>query len=70
MKKSIDLSTLKPRAKKDPAYTSREQVALDNADRIVCRVKLMGEWKEKEFFPEAGQTVRQKLAEEIGRAHV
>ena len=62
-KKSIDLGTLRVKPRKEPGYTSREQIALDNADRVVCRVKIQGEWKEQEFFPAAGQTVRQKLAE-------
>lgn len=61
MKKSIDLNTLKNRyVPKEPVYTSREQLALDNADRVVMRVFIAGEWKEKEVMA-APHTVRQCL---------
>lgn len=62
MKKSIDLNTLKRRyVRKEPTYTPREQLALDNADRVVARVLLSGKWAEKDFFPDPGTTVRQCL---------
>ena len=48
---------------KAPTYTPRDLLAFAHADRIVCRVRLNGEWKEQEFLPAAGQTVRGKLAE-------
>ena len=50
----IDLAKLRQRQRRDPAYTSREQIALDHADRIVLRVMINGEWKEKEQFPPIG----------------
>jgi hypothetical protein len=63
----IDLATLKQRyTPKEPVYTSREQKALDAADRVVLRVMVLGEWKEKEIMAE-GRTVRAVLEETQGQ---
>lgn len=48
---------------KPPSYTPREMEAFAAADRVIARLSIMGEWKETEFFPSPGQTVRNKLAE-------
>lgn len=62
MKKVIDLATLRNRRpRKDPTYTPREQIALDNADRVVLRVMIAGEWKEKEEFPSQGLSLLMTL---------
>lgn len=65
MTKQMDMSTFRPNSKgrKAPTYTPREMLALKAADRIVGRLRIAGEWKEMEFWPMAGQTVRSKLAE-------
>lgn len=49
--------------KKAPSYAPREMAAIRAADRIVCRVRIAGEWKEMVFWPMAGQTVRARLIE-------
>jgi hypothetical protein len=62
MKKTMDLSTIRNRkARKDPTYTPREDVALDNADRIVLRVRIRGEWHEKEEFQTCSLTLLDRL---------
>ena len=53
----------KSKARKAPTYTPREILALKAADRVVGRIRLAGEWREMEFWPLAGQSVRSKLAE-------
>jgi hypothetical protein len=45
-----------------PTYTPRDLAAFANADRVVCRAWVDGDWKEVEFFPEPGQSVRDRLA--------
>lgn len=49
--------------KRAPTYTPRELLAFNAADRIVARIVIAGEWKEMEFWPLAGQSVRSRLAE-------
>jgi hypothetical protein len=44
-----------------PTYTPRDLLAFASADRVVARVWIRGEWKEQEFFPEPGQSVRDRL---------
>lgn len=51
------------KARRAPTYTPRELLAFGSADRIVARIVIAGEWKEMEFFPLAGQSVRSRLAE-------
>lgn len=46
---------------KIPSYSPRELEVIANADRVVARVYLNGQWKEQEFFPDPGQTVRERL---------
>jgi hypothetical protein len=46
-----------------PTYTPRDLLAFENADRVVARIRINREWKEQEFYPVSGQTVREKLAE-------
>lgn len=46
-----------------PTYTPREMQAFQAADRVIARVFLNGAWKEQQFLPGPGQTVRNKLAE-------
>lgn len=61
MKKTMPLTQRRAYVPKEPGYTSREQVALDNADRVVTRIRIQGEWKEREWMPAEGQSVRQCL---------
>ena len=42
---------------------SNKAPIIDAADRVVARVVIAGEWKEMEFWPLRGQTVRSRLAE-------
>lgn len=64
MTKTLDLNTLRNRkARKAPTYTPRELLALEAADRVVARIIIAGEWKEMEFWPLPGQSVRSRLAE-------
>jgi hypothetical protein len=48
---------------KAPQYNERELLAVRSADRVVARVRINKEWKETEFFPAEGQTIRAKLEE-------
>jgi len=48
---------------KTPTYNERELRAVRAADRVVARVRIQGQWRETEFFPAKGQTIRQKLEE-------
>ena len=64
MKKTLDLATLRNRkSHRAPTYTPRELKAIAAADRVVARIIIAGEWKEMEFWPLAGQSVRSRLAE-------
>lgn len=58
MKKTMEL---RPYLRRDPSYTPREQIALDHADRIVLRVLIAGEWKEKEERATPGCTLLMTL---------
>lgn len=51
------------KTRKAPTYTPRELKAIAAADRIVARIIIAGEWKEMEFWPLEGQSVRSRLAE-------
>lgn len=64
MTKRIDLATLPNRKnRRPPTYTPRELKAIAAADRVVARIIFAGEWKEMEFWPLKGQSVRSRLAE-------
>ena len=39
------------------AYTPQDRRVLARADRVVVRTHTCEEWREREFFPEEGQTV-------------
>lgn len=58
MKKVIPL---KPRPRKEPTYTPREEIALKNADSIVMRVRISGKWKERAVEAPPGSTLLSTL---------
>jgi hypothetical protein len=48
---------MKPYIRRDPTYTPREDIALANADCVILRVRIRGEWHEKEEYPAAGASL-------------
>lgn len=43
--------------RRDPSYTPREEIALENAECIVLRIRIFGEWKEKREPAPPGATL-------------